>query len=111
MKQRRSTGAPTAAQKAGALQAEKEWAKAATPRRPFDDRGFSRRTIDALVARGIDAPERLLFATEAELKQIPGVGRASLGEIMGYRARFLPEPGAEPEEGAKAFQRGPSRTV
>jgi DNA-directed RNA polymerase alpha subunit len=58
---------------------------------PFRDRGFSERTIEALIARGIDMPERLLFATEAELKQIPGIGKASLQEIMKYRARFLPE--------------------
>jgi DNA-directed RNA polymerase alpha subunit len=62
------------------------------PRAPFHNRRFSRRTIDALIARGIDAPERLLFATEADLKRIPGVGRASLNEIMRYRAQFLPEP-------------------
>ena len=88
MKQRRSTGMPTAAQKTGVLQAETKLAKALIPRWPFDHRGFSSRTIDALVARGIDAPERLLFATEAELKQIPGIGRASFDEIMRYRARF-----------------------
>jgi DNA-directed RNA polymerase alpha subunit len=58
---------------------------------PFKDRGFSERTIEALVACGIDAPERLLFSTEAELKQIPGIGKASLEEIIKYRARFLPE--------------------
>ncbi len=56
----------------------------------FLDRGFSNRTIDALVARGIDAPEHLLFATEAELKKIPGIGKASLDEIMCYRARYIP---------------------
>jgi DNA-directed RNA polymerase alpha subunit len=60
-------------------------------RYPFRDRGFSDRTIDALVARGIDAPERLLFVTETELRKIPGIGKASLGEIMRYRARYIPE--------------------
>jgi DNA-directed RNA polymerase alpha subunit len=59
---------------------------------PFRDRGLSDRTINALIAKGIDAPERLLFLTEAELKRIPGIGRASLAEIMRYRARFLSEP-------------------
>jgi DNA-directed RNA polymerase alpha subunit len=58
---------------------------------PFDHRRLSARTIDALAACGIDAPERLLFATEAELKNLPGIGKASLGEIMRYRMRFLPE--------------------
>jgi hypothetical protein len=58
---------------------------------PFWGRGFSDRTIEALVAWGFDLPERLLFASEAELKQIPRIGKASLGEIMRYRARFLPE--------------------
>lgn len=57
--------------------------------RMFSDRDFSNRTIEALVARGIDAPERLLFATEKELKAIPGIGRVGLGEIMRYRQRFL----------------------
>ena len=36
---------------------------------------------------GIDAPERLLFATETELRKIPGIGTASFNEIMRYRAR------------------------
>jgi DNA-directed RNA polymerase alpha subunit len=57
----------------------------------FNNRGLSARTIEALVACGIDAPERLLFATEAELKRLSGIGKASLGEIMRYRTRFLPE--------------------
>jgi hypothetical protein len=56
----------------------------------FRDRGFSDRTIKTLVTSGIDAPERLLFATEADLKAIPGIGKAALGEIMRYRERFLP---------------------
>ena len=59
---------------------------------PFRDRGFSDRTVNALVAGGIDVPERLLFTPEAELRQIPGVGPASLREIVSYRARFLREP-------------------
>ncbi len=59
------------------------------PAAPFAHRGFSRHTIDALCAHGIDFPERLLFATKAELKDIPEIGKASLNEIMSYRARFL----------------------
>jgi DNA-directed RNA polymerase alpha subunit len=55
----------------------------------FYGRGFSRRTANALFTRGIDAPERLLFASEAELKKIPGIGKVSLDEIMRYRARYI----------------------
>jgi DNA-directed RNA polymerase alpha subunit len=56
----------------------------------FHGRGFSRRTVNALFTRGIDAPERLLFASEAELQKIPGIGKASLDEIVRYRARYIP---------------------
>jgi DNA-directed RNA polymerase alpha subunit len=56
----------------------------------FHGRGFSRRTVNALFTRGIDAPERLLFSSEAELKKIPGIGKASLDEIMRYRAQYIP---------------------
>jgi hypothetical protein len=52
----------------------------------FWDRGFSRRTIKALQDR-IDAPERLLFATEEEIRRVPGIGKISL---MNYRSRFIP---------------------
>ena len=58
---------------------------------PFQNRKFSDRTIDALAAGGVDAPERLLFTPEVELKQIHGIGPASMVEIRRYRARFLPE--------------------
>lgn len=57
----------------------------------FYGRGFSRRTVNALFNRGIDAPEWLLFVSEAELKKIPGIGKASLDEIMRYRARYIPD--------------------
>ena len=57
----------------------------------FRDRGFSDRTIVMLIARGIDAPERILFTNEYDLKNIPGIGKASFAEIMRYRARFIPE--------------------
>jgi len=56
---------------------------------PFAYRGLSSRITDALIAAGIDAPERLLFLTEAELKRIPGIGKVGHGEIMRYRDRFL----------------------
>jgi hypothetical protein len=39
-----------------------------------------------MVTRGIDAPERLLFITETQLKKIQGV---SIEEIRAYRARFV----------------------
>jgi DNA-directed RNA polymerase alpha subunit len=57
---------------------------------PFQNRGLSDRTIEALTKHGVDAPERLLFMTERDLRLIPGVGKASLAEILAYRARFLP---------------------
>ena len=66
-------------------------AKAMLAAAPFSDRGFSKRTMTALIAHGIDAPERLLFASYADLKSIPGIGKASLDEIMRYRTRFIPE--------------------
>jgi DNA-directed RNA polymerase alpha subunit len=75
-----------------AIAARSTWGEQFLARAPFQNRNFSDRTINALIAKGIDAPERLLFATEAELKRIPGIGPASLAEIMCYRARFLPEP-------------------
>jgi len=53
---------------------------------PFANRGFSERTIRNMITRGIDAPERLLFMTETQLKKIQGV---SIQEIRAYRARFI----------------------
>ena len=58
-------------------------------RAPFANRRFTRRTIEALVADSIDAPERLLFMTEPQLWEIPGVGKTSMAEIKAYRHRFL----------------------
>lgn len=52
----------------------------------FWDRGLSNRTIEALVKHGIDAPERVLFMTEAQLRTIRGV---SMRELKAYRARFI----------------------
>jgi DNA-directed RNA polymerase alpha subunit len=59
-------------------------------RMPFEQRGLSARCADALVTHGIDAPERLLFMTEAELRAVPGIGKAAMAEIAAYRSRFLP---------------------
>src|SRR5580704_12536665 len=58
----------------------------------FTARGFSRSTIKALVLGGVDAPERLLLADEAELASIPGLDEAALEEIARYRAQFLGSP-------------------
>jgi DNA-directed RNA polymerase alpha subunit len=57
---------------------------------PFRNRGFSDRTVYALVECGIDSPERLLFMDEATLAGMRRIGRASMAEIKAYRARFLP---------------------
>ena len=56
---------------------------------PFRNRGFSERTIKALLDCSIDQPERLLFMQPADLKKIPGVGKASFDEIMRNRAKFI----------------------
>jgi hypothetical protein len=56
---------------------------------PFQNRGLSDRTVKALLDCGIDAPERLLFMTTAQLAEIPGVGKVSFDEIMQYRSRFV----------------------
>jgi hypothetical protein len=58
----------------------------------FTARGFSRSTNKALVLGGVDAPERLLLADEAELASIPGLDEAALEEIAQYRAQFLGSP-------------------
>jgi hypothetical protein len=67
----------TEAQKAAAIQARMA-SVAASERvfvhQEFRRRGMSDRTVNALIDRGIDAPERLLFAAEADLKNIPGIG-------------------------------------
>jgi hypothetical protein len=54
----------------------------------FASRGFSYSTIKALVVGGIDAPERLLFADEADLLSISGLNEEALEEITRYRAQF-----------------------
>jgi len=56
---------------------------------PFQERGFSDRTINALIDCQMDSPERLLFMTKKQLKSIPGVGKASMAELTAYRDRFL----------------------
>src|SRR5262245_40350099 len=56
-------------------------------RAPFEGRGFRDCTIEVLAACGIDAPERLLFMTIEQCREIPGIGTVSLAEIERYRAR------------------------
>jgi hypothetical protein len=59
----------------------------------FEHRGFSDRTIRALIDSAIAAPEHLLFMTEDQLRSIPGIGNVSLAEIVAYRDRFISSPG------------------
>jgi hypothetical protein len=56
----------------------------------FRDRGLSNRTIEALVKHGIDAPERVLFMKEDQLRTIRGI---SMRELRAYRARFISDAG------------------
>jgi hypothetical protein len=56
----------------------------------FRNRGFSDRTIEAMVACGMDAPERLLFMNEDEFRHIPEIGKPALAQITRYRETFLP---------------------
>jgi hypothetical protein len=58
------------------------------PRSRFTSRGFSYSTIKALVVGGIDAPEQLLFADEADLLSISGLDEKAFEEIARYRAQF-----------------------
>jgi hypothetical protein len=51
---------------------------------------FSPHVTHALVSHGIDAPERLLFMSDAEIYEVPGLGKGALGEIKVYRDQFLP---------------------
>ena len=71
----------------------------------FTARGFSYSTIRALVVGGIDAPERLLFATETDLLAIPGIDERAAQEIAQYRARFA---AADDEPPLKASSAAPS---
>ena len=60
--------------------------------RPFTDRGFSCKATEVLVDCSIDAPERLLFMTVRDIKQIPNLDALALEEIMAYRAKFIRRP-------------------
>jgi hypothetical protein len=58
-------------------------------KRRFKDRGLSTGTVTALIAAGIDAPERLLFLDFGK-HRLPGIGPAKLKEIESYRATYIP---------------------
>lgn len=57
-------------------------------KRRFRDRGLSAIIIRKLIEAGIDAPERLLFMSEADTKAVRGIGPARLQEIIDYRAKY-----------------------
>jgi hypothetical protein len=61
-----------------------------TRKRRFLNRGLSAITIRKLLEAGIDAPERLLFMCEADVKALHGIGPARLGEINEYRTKYTP---------------------
>jgi DNA-directed RNA polymerase alpha subunit len=65
------------------------WMRSILRGQKFEGRGFSKRTVDALLAHGISALERLLFMTETELQNISGIGASSLAEILRYRKQHL----------------------
>ena len=65
------------------------WMRSILRGQKFEGRGFSKRTVDALLAHGVSAPERLLFMTETELQNISGIGASSLAEILRYRKQHL----------------------
>jgi DNA-directed RNA polymerase alpha subunit len=46
---------------------------------------------EKLLDSGIDASERLLLMSNAEIAKIPGIGKAALQEIEAYRSKFLPK--------------------
>ena len=65
---------------------------------PFRDAGLSDHTVTALLNRGIDAPNRLLSITLADITVIPGIGKKSLDKIMRYRARTREIPSMAAED-------------
>jgi hypothetical protein len=50
--------------------------------------GFSDRTVRALLAGGIDAPERVLSMSPDQIRLIRGIGRTLIKEVELYRAQF-----------------------
>jgi hypothetical protein len=71
--------------------ADDRWMRSILRGQKFEGRGFSKRTVDVLLAHGISAPERLLFMAETELQNMPGIGAISLGEILRYRKQHIRE--------------------
>lgn len=80
---------PTDAHRQAATRVWRHMAQHSLERNAFSGRGFKDRTVEAIVVCGIYEPERLLFMSEAQLKNIPGIGKASMSEIRAYRNRFL----------------------
>ena len=76
---------------AGAFDLTSDKQKPLADGKPFEARGFSEKTIKAILDCGIDSPERLLFMDETTIKKIPGVGKAAFAEIKQYRDRFIIE--------------------
>ena len=66
----------------------------------FADCGFSDRTIRALLASGIDAPERLLSMASDRIRLIHGVGPTLMKEVERYRSKVTPA-----NKKPRAFQR------
>jgi hypothetical protein len=56
----------------------------------FMHRGLSAPTIEVLIQCGIDAPERLLFMTDFQIRELPRLSLRSLAEIDGYRSSEQP---------------------
>ena len=50
--------------------------------------GFSDRTVRALLAGGIDAPERVLSMAPDQIRLIRGIGPTLMKEVERYRAQF-----------------------
>jgi Helix-hairpin-helix domain len=55
----------------------------------LDRGGVDKNTIILLIGHGIHTREALLSWTDAELANIPGIGKAALARITRYRARCL----------------------
>jgi DNA-directed RNA polymerase alpha subunit len=94
---------PNDAERRGSLEVSNEVARSILHAMMFERRGLSKRTVQALANRNIDAPERLLFMTKAQLQSIPGAGKTSLAESKPI----------EPSLSANSFARcdGPMKAV
>jgi len=70
-------------------ESDAEQIQRAKAKQRFRDRDLSGITIRKLIKAGIDAPERLLFMSLAELGELRGIGPAERREIDAYRSRFV----------------------